>query len=98
MGLLRIGNNPCSKYGIWLLANKLGGYPDDSKLRQFLKILKMNKNGISFKGTAKVAAVAAIEAGEKLVASKLGVDNARLNMIQSTIEEGLKNPAAIFTP
>ena len=98
MGLLRIGGNPCSKQGIWLIANKVGGFPDWDKLRDFLKILKLNKDGINFRGTAKVAAAAAIEAGEKLVAEKLGVDNARLNLIQSTIEEGLKNPASIFTP
>lgn len=97
MGLVSLANGDIA--GIEPLAVKLGGFPKETeKLIQFVKILKQNKEGLNFKGVAKLAAGEAIAQGEKMAAAAVGLDNGRLQMIQDTIRQGMEDPRSIFSP
>lgn len=77
MGLISLANGDIA--GIEPLAVMLGGFPKEiEKLIQFVKILKQNKDGLNFKGAAKLTANEAIAQGEKMAAAaatNLGLDS-----------------------
>ena len=82
--------------GLKPLVVKLGGFPDQiEKLDQFLKLVKDNKEGISFK-----SATALVKANSKAIIEKLPIASlvGGNDKLAELIKQGMEDPASLFDP